>query len=189
LVVELADAHAAALDVTGAFVAAVGDDQWTQPTPCAAWNVRELVNHIVTGNWWARELVSGRTIDEVGDRYEGDVLGDDPVAHYDESALAASSAFLAPGAMEVPCAVSYGPVPGRVYCGHRLVDVLIHGWDVAIATGQDATLPSDLIAACAAVVAPEHEMLVASGMFGSDVPVDDDADPQTRLLASLGRHP
>jgi uncharacterized protein (TIGR03086 family) len=184
---ELAEAHAAALDVTGAFVASVGADQWGLATPCAEWDVRQLVNHIVTGNWWARELVGGKTIDEVGDRYDGDVLGSDPIVAYDDSAQAASTAFGTPGAMEAMCAVSYGPVPGRVYCGHRLVDVLIHGWDVAAATGQDTMLPAELIDACAAVVAPEHEMLVASGMFGGDVEVPDDADPQTRLLASLGR--
>jgi uncharacterized protein (TIGR03086 family) len=184
---ELAEAHAAALDVTGAFVARVGGDQWSLTTPCPDWSVRQLVNHIVTGNWWVKELVGGKTIDEVGDRYDGDVLGSDPVATYDESAAAAEAAFLAPGAMDAPCAVSYGPVPGRVYCGHRLVDVLIHGWDVAAATGQDTTLPQDLVDACAAVVAPEHEMLVASGMFGGHVDLPDDADAQTRLLASLGR--
>ena len=77
--------------------------------------------------------------------------------------------FRRPGAMEAPCAVSYGPVPGEIYCGHRILDVLIHGWDVAKATGQDTTLPADLVEACFAIVEPQAELLAGSGMFGTDV--------------------
>jgi uncharacterized protein (TIGR03086 family) len=91
----------------------------------------------VSGNLWAAELTAGRTIDEVDDRLDGDVLGDDPLGAYDASATAAAAAFELPSTLDAPCAVSYGPVPGSVYAGHRFVDVLIHGWDVGIATGQD----------------------------------------------------
>ena len=77
--------------------------------------------------------------------------------------------FREPGAMERPCAVSYGPVPGEVYCGHRFLDVLIHGWDIAKATGQDTTLPLDLVEARIEVVTPQAELLAASGMFGTGV--------------------
>ena len=79
---------------------------------CEGWTVRELVNHIVTGNYWAAELAAGMTIEDVGDRLDGDVLGDDPLRAYDDSSMVAAAAFRAPGAMEAPCAVSYGPVPG-----------------------------------------------------------------------------
>ena len=149
--------------------------------------MRELVNHIVTGNHWAAELVDGKTIEEVGTRLDGDVLGGDPLQAYDDSAAVADAAFRAPGAMDAPCAVSYGPVPGSVYCGHRFMDVLIHGWDVARSTGQDTTLDPELVEACWAVVEPQREMLAGSGMFGSEVIVAVDTDPQTRLLAALGR--
>jgi uncharacterized protein (TIGR03086 family) len=187
MALELPDAHAAALDVTGRFVADVADEHWDQPTPCPDWSVRELVTHIVSGNYWVAPLVEGQTIDEVGDRFDGDILGDDALAAYDASAQAAAAAFLADGAMDAPCAVSYGPVPGSVYCGHRLIDVLIHGWDVAKATGQDTALPDDLVLVCFDVLAPQQELLQSSGMFGDHVDVSDDADPQTRLLAALGR--
>ena len=83
--------------------------------------------------------------------------------------------------------MSYGPVPGEVYCGHRLIDVLIHGWDVAQATGQDTTLPADLVAACIEVVEPQAELLAGSGMFATGVDGTSSSDPQTRLLAMLGR--
>jgi len=78
-------------------------------------------------------------------------------------------------------------VPGSVYAGHRFLDVLIHGWDLAVATGQDTTLDPALVDALVEVIAPQAEMLRASGAFGPEVEVAPDADAQTRLLATLGR--
>jgi uncharacterized protein (TIGR03086 family) len=185
--VDLPDVHARALDATRLFVAGIRSDQWAAVSVDDEWTVRELVNHIVTGNYWAEELASGKTIEEVGDRLDGDVLGDDPLEVYDDSAARAAAVFRVEGAMDAPCAVSYGPVPGSVYCGHRFLDVLVHGWDVAKSTGQDTTLDPGLVVACWAVLEPQLEMLQGSGAFGTEVVVPDDADPQTKLLAALGR--
>jgi len=179
--------HRQALESTRAFVAGIGAGQWADPTPCAEWDVRSLVNHIVVGNLWAAELATGHTISDVGDRLDGDVLGDSPLDAYDDSAEAAGFAFEAPGALEASCAVSYGPVPGSVYAGHRLIDVLIHGWDVAVATGHSPTLAPHLVEACWDVISPQLADLRASGMFGSDTDRPASTDPQTRLLETLGR--
>jgi uncharacterized protein (TIGR03086 family) len=184
---DIAAVHRRALESTRRAVAGVSAGQWDGATPCAGWDVRALVNHVVAGNWWAAELASGRTIEDVGTALDGDVLGDAPLDAYDRSAEAAAAAFEAPGALERPCAVSYGPVPGAVYAGHRFIDVLIHGWDIAAATGQDLTLDPVLVDACAEEVAPQAEMLRGSGMFGTDVSTPADATAQTRLLAQLGR--
>ncbi|MGH9136098.1 MAG: TIGR03086 family metal-binding protein [Acidimicrobiales bacterium] len=179
--------HDQALRSTHAIVAAVKQDQWTDPTPCTEWDVRALINHIVAENFWVEPLVAGRTIDDVGDRYDGDVLGRDPVVTYDSSARAASHAFHRPGAMDAPVAVSYGPVPGRVFARHRILDVVIHGWDVAKATGQPTDIESDLLDACWRIVERERDDLQESGYFGEEVAVPDGADTQTKLLAILGR--
>jgi uncharacterized protein (TIGR03086 family) len=189
MAVDLPEVHAAALSNTHELVAGVGADQWASPTPCADWDVRALVNHIVTGNFWAAELGAGKTIPEVGDRLDGDVLADDPTAVYQESAEVAAAVFREPGAMERPCAVSYGPVPGEIYCGHRFIDVLIHGWDVAQATGQDRTLPPDLVEACIEVVEPQAELLRGSGMYGTGGDGAGGSDRQSQLLAMVGRAP
>ena len=187
MAVDLPKVHEQALEHTGRYVADVAEGQWDDPTPDDEWDVRKLVNHIVSGNFWVTPLVTGKTIDEVGDRYDGDVLGDDPAAQYQQSGKEAAAAFNAPGAMQAMCAVSYGPVPGEIYAGHRFIDVLIHGWDLAKATGQDTILPADLVEACFEVVEPQKELLAGSGMFGSDVAVPAGADRQTELLALLGR--
>jgi uncharacterized protein (TIGR03086 family) len=186
---DIAAVHRDALATTRQFVAGIGDDQWGLPTPCVGWDVRELVNHIVAGNLWAAQLGSGRTIADVGSDLDGDVLGSDPVVAYDISAESAAAAFEAPGALDAPCAVSYGPVPGSVYAGHRLIDVLIHGWDVASATGQPTQIDPSLIDACWQVVRPQLSLLQGSGAFGVDSTQNAGSDPQSSLLAALGRHP
>ena len=188
MALDLPELHDRALAGTRRYVAAIGDDQWGDPTPCEDWDVRELVNHIVSGNFWAGELARGKTIEEVGDRLDGDMLGDDATAAYDESARAASEAFRAPGAMEAACAVSYGPVPGEVYAGHRFIDVLVHGWDLAVATGQDADLDPALMQACREVIEPQLEAFRGAGAFGAELRATPGASAQDQFLAMLGRH-
>jgi uncharacterized protein (TIGR03086 family) len=183
----ITDLHRRALDAGRALVTDVGPGDWGRPTPDEDWDVRALVNHVVSGNFWAAELAAGRTIDEVGDRLDGDVLGDHPLAAYDASAAAAAAAIEAPGALDAACAVSYGPVPGRVYASHRFVDVLIHGWDLAVALGRPMDIDPDLVAAATEIVEPVADLLRASGSYGGHVDVPDDADAQTRLLSLLGR--
>ena len=55
------------------------DGLWAAPTPCADWDVRALVRHVVEEERWVAPLLRGETIEEVGDRFAGDLLGDDPV--------------------------------------------------------------------------------------------------------------
>lgn len=179
--------HARALDATGRLVATTTSDQLGLDTPDDGWDVRALINHIVAENLWTAELCAGRTIADVGDRFEGDMLGDDYVGAYQSSASAAAAVFAAPGVLDAPIAVSYGPIPGSDFAGHRFLDVLVHGWDLAVATGQDARLDPELVEDCLAVVDPEFDLLAGSGMFGKPVKLGGEADPQTRLLAMLGR--
>src|SRR5437763_16230291 len=184
----IAELHAPALDVTGRIVTGIPAGRWHAATPCEGWDARALLNHVVSGNLWAAELAAGTTIESVGGRLDGDVLGPDPARSYATSAKAAAAAFLRPGALDAPCAVSYGPVPGSVYAGHRFIDVFIHGWDLATATGGPSPVTPELAAACWEVVEPQRDLLQASGMFGADQVVPADADVTTRLLLPLGRH-
>jgi uncharacterized protein (TIGR03086 family) len=179
--------HQRALDETGAVVAAITLDQWNTATPCEGWDVQTLLNHLVAGNLWAAELGAGATIEDVGNRFDGDLLRDDAVGAYKASAKLAAVAFEAPGALDAPCAVSYGPVPGSIYCGHRFIDVFIHGWDLAVATAQDSTLDPELVAAAYELLQDQADMVRASGMFGNDLAVPANAGAQTRLLAFIGR--
>ena len=121
------------------------------------WDVPGLVNHLVSANLWAAELGARGTVEGIGEQLDGDLLGADPAPAYAASARAASDVFHRPGALAAPRAVSYGPVPGSVYAGHRFIDVLIHGWDLATAAGQDAALNDDLVEACRQIAEPQIE--------------------------------
>ena len=179
----LPDVHRDALAATGRIVANITASQLHDATPCDEYDVAGLLNHLISGNFWVAPLVEGKTIEAVGSSLDRDYSPDE----YPASADAADRAFSSDGAMERPVGVSYGPVPGEVYAGHRFIDVLIHGWDLAKATGQDATLDPELVEACWTVINPQMELLAGSGMFGSRVDVPDTADSQTKLLAALGR--
>ena len=185
---DIAELHAQALDETGRVVAGIPADRWHAATPCDGWDVRALLNHLVAGNLWAAELAAGGTIAGVGDRLDGDLLGTDPTAAYTRSAGAAAAVFRKPGAMDAPCAVSYGPVPGSVYAGHRFLDVFVHGWDLAVASGQDAELDPALMQACREVIEPQIAAFRSAGAFGAELPTGAAATAQDRFLAMLGRH-
>ena len=60
------------------------------------WDVRALVNHLVGEQLWAEPMLTGKTIEEVGDQYSGDLLGDDPASIWREAAKASATAFKRP---------------------------------------------------------------------------------------------
>ena len=72
---EIIELYRRAVDEFDRRVSEIGDDQWDDPTPCTDWNVRELVNHVAAEDLWVPPLVDGMTLEEVGDRFDGDVLG------------------------------------------------------------------------------------------------------------------
>jgi uncharacterized protein (TIGR03086 family) len=172
---------------TQRYVDGVRADQWGAPTPCSEWDVKHIANHLISENLWAGELYQGKTIQEVGNTLDGDLAGDDPAGAYRASVGVASRAVTAPGAMEVTCHLSFGDFSGADYAAQLFMDTLIHGWDIAKATGQDARLDPDLVAACFPIAQQLTSQVRSTGVFGDDLPVAADADLQTKLLALVGR--
>ena len=184
---ELPSLYVRALDAAHRYVTGVRADQWERPTPCAEWNVRQLLQHVVYGTVWVPDIFAGKTLAEVGDRFEGDLLGDDPLAAYDAAVALAKPAVLAPGAMEQVCHISRGDVSGAQYITSMFNDVFIHGWDIAVATGQDAALEGELVEASHRIVLPRKGQARTGTAFGPEIVVPKDASRQTQLLAILGR--
>jgi uncharacterized protein (TIGR03086 family) len=183
------DLYVQAMGATRAYIAAVRSEQWTDPTPCTEWNVKQIANHLIGENLWAVELLGGRTIAEVGNRLEGDAAGNDPAGAYAASVRSASLECTAPGAMEATCHLSFGDYSGSDYAAQLFMDTLIHGWDIAKATGQNARLDPELVEACLPIAEQLTKQFRSAGVFGDNLPVSGDADPQTRLLALVGRRP
>jgi uncharacterized protein (TIGR03086 family) len=170
-------------------VAAVQPDQWSAGTPCVDWDVRELVNHVVGEQLWSVPLFAGATIAEVGDRFDGDLLGDDPVTAATQAAEDARAAVSETGAMDRTVHLSFGETPAEEYVSQLFADHLIHGWDLAVGIGGDRTLDPESVQACLAWFEGREEMYRAGGAIGPRVDVADDATAQDRLLAAFGRDP
>lgn len=161
--------------------------QLHDPTPCAEWDLSQLLNHLVFENLWAGELFRGKTMDDVGNRFDGNLLTNDPAGDYKGAVVAATDAVSAPGAMEATCHLSFGDFPGSEYAGQLFLDNLVHGWDVAKATGQNPTLDSELVEACYPIAVDVAQMAAGSGAFAASLQLPAETDLQTRLLAVLGR--
>jgi uncharacterized protein (TIGR03086 family) len=184
-----ADLHRQACELFDRAVGQIRPDQWAAPTPCAGWDVRTLVNHVAAEELWTPPLMAGRTIAEVGDRFDSDVLGEDPVAAHNEAAGAAIEAVAADGALERTVHLSFGDVPAEEYAMQLFADHLVHAWDLARAIGADERLDPELVAAAATWFADREELYRGAGLIGPRTPVADDADPQAVLLAAFGRSP
>lgn len=184
---EAPELHQQASREFGERVARIGDDQWGLSTPCPDWDVRALVHHLVYENVWTPPLMEGATIEEVGDRFEGDLLGNDPKGAFGAASAAAIAAVGAPGVMERTVHLSFGDFPGHEYAMQLFADHLIHAWDLARAIGADERLDPDLVDACARWFEPREVAYRSAGVIGSRPAVPGDADPQTRLLAGFGR--
>ncbi|HEX2088304.1 MAG TPA: TIGR03086 family metal-binding protein [Actinomycetota bacterium] len=184
--VDVRDFHRRATDAFGARVMAVRDDQWSLPTPCTDWNVRDLVHHLVYENRWTAPLMGGATLEQVGDRFEGDLLGSDPKSAWRES-MDEAVRSVREVSLNRTIHLSYGDVPARHYAFELATDHLIHAWDLARAISADESLDEDLVELVYRKMKPREDALKSSGLFGKRVDPPGNADLQTRLLAVYGR--
>ncbi len=178
------------VDAIGGFerrLSVVDDSHWNAATPCDDWDVRTLVNHVVAELLWVPPLLEGKTIAEVGDCFDGDILGGDPLVTFKAAVGAAVVAASEPGAQERTVHLSFGDFPGSDYLGQVVSDVTIHTWDLARAVGADDLLDPALIAFVDDFLSPQIDAWRSAGAFGQAVDVGPDASAQDRLLAQTGR--
>lgn len=176
----------------------IRQDQADAATPCTLWNVRQVMNHVIGG----AEVLAGSM---QGRPPAGDIGGVTPRSSYsDESDLSrlaqayAGEAERALAAAAPPGALD-NPTPGGLMTASQFLiamatDHIVHGWDLARATGQDDTLdPMVVQTAYAMLTSAEGGGFVAmgrqAGFLGPAVPVPDDASLQDRLIAYMGRQP
>ncbi len=185
--IGIADAYRRALDAFGKRVHLIKPGQWDLRTPCVDWDVHALVNHLVYESLWAPELLAGRSVAEVGDVFDGDLIGDDATKAFDFAAHAAVTAAAADGVLDRTVHLSFGDVSGREYVTELFADALIHTWDLSNAIGVADRLDPELVSLCASWFADSEDGYRSSGVIGGHVPVPENADEQTRLLAAWGR--
>jgi uncharacterized protein (TIGR03086 family) len=165
----------------------IADHQWQAATPDEDWSVRDLMNHVVGEDLWAPPLLAGSTIAEVGDQFDGDVLGAEPQVAWAVASAEAVRAVEQDGAMDRIVHLSFGDFPGREYALQLFADHLIHAWDLARAIGADERLDAGLVSSCATWFDAVEDAYRGAGAIAARRPVPGDADAQTLLLARFGR--
>jgi uncharacterized protein (TIGR03086 family) len=178
-----------ALKRTGKTVAGTSREQFSDPTPCADWDVEMLLDHIIGGCLTFAAGAEGRRVDARNERH---LTGQDHVGAYENAAHASLAGFRAPGALERDFTLPWGDSPGSAALGVALADAAVHGWDLAKATGQETTIDDDI---AEALYAMTTQMMEPKGRFprmtafNEPVGVRDDATIAQKLLAYLGREP
>lgn len=162
---------------------------WSAATPCGDWDLHTLVNHVVNELLWIPPLLDGLTIAEVGDSFDRDVLGDQPVASFRTAGAAAVAAASVPGAQERTVHLSFGDLPGAGYLEQVTSDVVIHTWDLARAVGADDHLDPALVQFVADALGPQMEAWRSAGAFGPAADAGPEPSAQDILLAQTGRSP
>lgn len=181
-----------AFAVFGSLVPAVAADAWDNATPCTEWSVRDLVNHMVSEHLWAPRLLAGESIEDVGDAFDGDVIGPlfegDPMAAWSAVSSESRNAFAAVDDPDLRVHVSSGPTPARKYAAEMLMDLVVHGWDLARGAGLDEHGDPQAVAYVLASIEANRDSWLGSGVFAPPVETDS-TDPLVRLVALLGRRP
>lgn len=169
----------AAQAVDDLLVQLTGDD-WTAPTPCEGWSVADVAQHLVEVNLdFARQLRATGAETPTETSTYGELLDG-----YRRSTKALQQALIRTG----DSAVDVSPqLRGRLAL--RVADLLIHGWDIAVATGSPLRLPEDLCAQALSFAQSRSGALQRSGQFAPPQPIDEHAPAIDRLAALSGRTP
>lgn len=160
--------------------------QLHNPTPCTEWDLRALLQHMVYEMSWIPDLLAGKTIATVGDAYEGDLLGDDPLGAWGQ-ALGAALVAVDKANLKKTVHLSYGNFAAEHYIRESASDMLIHGWDVSKAIGYPLTFDERAAHEVYEYALPRAAEFRGSGLFGEVVPTKADDPIQTKLLAFYGR--
>jgi uncharacterized protein (TIGR03086 family) len=165
----------------------IGD--WTRPTPCDDWTVRDLANHVIGGNFRYVMILGGEPADSILRTRDEDWCGADPCASFDDGFARVTQAFSAPGILRASVHhPKSGAMTGAALRMWRVNELTVHGWDLARAIGSDDRLHEGLVLWLLQRIEPLHSTVAASGLVKAGVADDlSAASPQTRLLNLLGR--
>jgi len=176
---------------TAAVLELVSSADFDRPTPCASWNVGDIVNHVVGGAGYFAELAEKGEVTDRGE--DPDCAATDFTAAFRREAERLVAAYRAPEAMTKPMKLPFGELPGSVCIWIAAGDIFTHGWDLAKATGQPTDLEPEVAARLLVQLEPmlPDEMRGPDGeaAFGPRVEIADSAPAADRLAAFEGRHP
>ena len=171
---ELLDHYGSASQWTAEKVAAASD--LDAATPCDDWQVRDLLNHMLDTQRYFVAAARGEDASPPGPTPPA-LLSKDPVQDFAKGRTELLDVFGQDGVID-----KTGPALGIAFA-----DQLLHGWDLARATDQDATMPEGLAEAAYECIHGKFTEEQRKGVFKPEIPVGDDVTPQEKLLAYTGR--
>ncbi|MEP6661419.1 MAG: TIGR03086 family metal-binding protein [Acidimicrobiales bacterium] len=180
--------HDRALGAAAAIVAKVDTAQLALPTPCSEFDVRELLNHVIGGNYRFVKIAHGEPGEATPST--GDFVHDDALAPYRSSAATLSEAWSDPATLVQTVHLPFGDFPGAFALGVHTVETIVHSWDLAKATGQPTELDPELYAVAWQNSKDIDESFRGPGRpFGPAVTAAPGWSDTDRLMAWLGRQP
>ncbi|WP_345217755.1 TIGR03086 family metal-binding protein [Georgenia halophila] len=190
----LQNAHVRAVDLTVDAVRPITTDQLARRTPCADWNLAELLDHMTVQNHGFAAAAAGAGADE--DLWRTGAAREDPVSDYLKSARVVTAAFAAPDVADrsfsLPELSRDQEFAGSQAMTMHMVDSFVHAWDVARAAGRGLDPDPELIDRTLSIAEqiPDDEARRRPGApFGPPLAVPAGAPPLDRLLALFGRSP
>jgi len=171
-------------------VGRVDRSQWSHGTPCADWNVRELVGHLIATMRGYVDLLHGAPATELTALIEQQATagGDDLLTAVSDAAAAARATGAEPGALERTVHHFIGDLPGSRLLQMRITENVLHGWDLTTALGSPAPIDEAVADHVYQYLAPRAELLYASGHYAAPKRTPAvDAGVQERLITLGGR--
>jgi uncharacterized protein (TIGR03086 family) len=162
-------------------IADVPDDAWENPSPCQEWTARGLVEHLLEVHSRFQGLV-GRGLVTHPD------VADDPLGAWEAVRGQTQEDLDDPAKVAEEYDGRFGRSTfGKAVDGFVCFDLIVHGWDLARATGQDETIASQDVEAIQRMVDEMGDVMRSNGVIAGPLDPPPDASPQERLLAALGR--
>lgn len=161
-------------------------------TPCDQWTIAALLNHATNGTRTLASVLAGDIVDpSVFDPQAMATtdVGPDRAASFAAAAVELLAAASTPGALDRPCAMPMGELPGIAVANIALLDSVVHGWDLATAAGSNATIPEPVAQAVLQFAQQMVGDAQRGALFGPAVDVPASTDSTVRLVAFLGRRP
>ncbi len=159
--------------------------QMNDPTPCGEFTVHDIINHMIVLGGTFSYMFRGEDPPELSPPA---VYGWVPTKEFREVMGDLLEAVQSAGAMDRTIASPVGDVPGETFARFVAVDGLLHGWDLATATGQSFDIPDDVVeevdAFARTAISPA---LRTAGMFAEPTSAPPDGSPVERLAAFSGR--
>jgi uncharacterized protein (TIGR03086 family) len=172
---------------TGKRIVAVRPSDLSAPTPCAEWNLRQVLDHLLGALALHLDAAHGLPVDPSRVGAGTDWSGAEPVAAFAAVAARGARTWREPGVLDGTWTLPMGPVPGSILAMLHLTEVVVHGWDVGRATGENVVIPAELAEPALEFSRGFATEAHRATAFAAEVSAGD--TPGDRLVAFLGRRP